>query len=89
MLGAFRLVTDVAAMLACEHRLRPRPFLGVLPRNCTSYSSRDRATSAILSDDHQDGRPTSAPVWCRSVSRAAVVFWLALTIIAGVQMCST
>lgn len=70
VLGAFRLVTDVAAMLACEHRLRPRPFLGVLPRNCTSYSSRDRATSAILSDDHQDGRPTSAPVWCRSMSNS-------------------
>ncbi|KAL3199933.1 hypothetical protein MRX96_013417 [Rhipicephalus microplus] len=45
--GALRFVTGVAAMLACEHRLRPRPFLGVLPRNCTSYS-RDRACSTIL-----------------------------------------
>ncbi|XP_077547114.1 uncharacterized protein LOC144159473 isoform X2 [Haemaphysalis longicornis] len=57
-------------MLACEHRLRPRPFLGVLQRNCTSYSSRDRATSAILADGHLDGRPTSAPEWCRSMSNS-------------------
>ncbi|XP_077496753.1 uncharacterized protein LOC144107558 isoform X2 [Amblyomma americanum] len=56
-------------MLACEHRLRPRPFLGVLPRNCTSYN-RDKACSAILDDDTPGGRPTSAPGWCRSMSNS-------------------
>lgn len=66
---ALRLVTDVAAMLACEHRLRPRPFLGVLPRNCTSYS-RDKACSAILDDANPGSRPASAPApgRCRTVS---------------------
>ncbi|XP_054925374.1 uncharacterized protein [Dermacentor andersoni] len=65
---ALRLVTDVAAMLACEHRLRPRPFLGVLPRNCTSYS-RDKACSAILDDANPGSRPASvpAPGRCRAI----------------------
>ncbi|XP_075729931.1 uncharacterized protein LOC119163244 isoform X2 [Rhipicephalus microplus] len=56
-------------MLACEHRLRPRPFLGVLPRNCTSYS-RDRACSTILDDGDPGSRPTSAPGRCRTMSNS-------------------
>ncbi|KAL1470821.1 hypothetical protein MTO96_040278, partial [Rhipicephalus appendiculatus] len=63
--GALRFVADVAAMLACEHRLRPRPFLGVLPRNCTSYS-RDKACSTISDDGDPGSRPTSAPGRCRT-----------------------
>ncbi|XP_075524741.1 uncharacterized protein LOC142557061 isoform X1 [Dermacentor variabilis] len=58
-------------MLACEHRLRPRPFLGVLPRNCTSYS-RDKACSAILDDANPGSRPASAPApgRCRAMSNS-------------------